>query len=127
MRLWHGQVRQQVAIGMPRNDVVRVLLGRLLPTSVRGEEQHVFRGNDGNNEVAQPLSVGSSRSRDGLALTEDPLVLRLPLAGDGHVERADRAARDEGRGRGRRDAFGWRRLPGARRLPLVSVVAAAAD
>ena len=100
MRLWRGQVRQRVAIDMPRDDVVRVLLGRLLPTSGRGEEQHDFRGNDGNTKVAQPLSVRSSRGRDGRALTEDPLVFRLPLAGDGHVERADRAARDEVWGRG---------------------------
>ena len=126
MRLRRGQVRQRVAIDMPRNDVVRVLLGRLLSASGRGEEQHDFRGNDGNTEVAQPLSVGSSRGRDGRALIEDTLVLRLPLAGDGHVERADQTARDELRGRCRHNAFGRRRPPGVRRLPLVSVIAAAA-
>ena len=127
MRLRRGQVRQRVAIDMPRDDVVRVLLCRLLPASGWGEEQHDFRGNDGNTEVAQPLSVGSSRGRDGRALPEDHLVLCLPLAGDGHVERADQAARDEWRGRFRHNAFGRRHPPGARWLPLVSVIAAAAD
>ena len=127
MRLWRGQVRQRVAVEIPREDVVRVLLGRILPASGRGNKQHDFRGNDGNTKVTQPLRVGSSRGRDGRALPEDPLVLCLPLAGDGHVERADQATRDKWRGRCRHNAFGRRRPPGVRWLPLVSVIAAAAD
>ena len=100
MRLWRRQVRQQVSVNMPPDNVIRALLGSILPAFGRGDKQHDFHGNNRNTEVAQLLSVGSFRGRDGCALTEDPLVLRLPLAGDGHVERADRAARDEGWGRG---------------------------